>query len=331
MNRCWIYVLCLLPLPLLPAAPAAALPLPFEATLSLAPPLGTPFLLEVTATGGGTAAVSAAGNHLTGLAFGAGGIVGTFDFDPPGFATEQVTGMLSNGAASFAGSTGAGFGGVMPVQGAARVCLFGTCASPLASYMIPFSPIGVGGTATFMTPIGAESVLISVIGGAWTTGTITPTAFGFPLSTRQGFAHGPASATSSAAQPSGLIQLVAPAQLDANLGADYPVPIFATLTLHFVPEPGTALLLGAGVVGLAARARAVARSGARQLRSPHPQGAATDALLEPPWPRGYRGRLAKADIPTLKTPDTPPTDTAPFRRRPARTAPAAARSSCGTR
>jgi len=34
------------------------------------------------------------------------------------------------------------------------------------------------------------------------------------------------------------------------LGNSTAIPLFMTLTLHFIPEPGLLLLLGAGVVGL---------------------------------------------------------------------------------
>jgi hypothetical protein len=64
-----------------------------------------------------------------------------------------------------------------------------------------------------------------------------------------GFAHGPASLTSSTAQPSGVVQLVTVSKVYTSLTGAFPeVPLIGVLTLHFVPEPGTLLLLGSGAL-----------------------------------------------------------------------------------
>jgi len=71
-----------------------------------------------------------------------------------------------------------------------------------------------------------------------------------------GFAHGPASLTSSTAQPSGVVQLVTVSKVYTSLKAAVPeLPMIAILNLHFVPEPSTALLLATGFAGLAAVGR----------------------------------------------------------------------------
>ncbi len=70
-----------------------------------------------------------------------------------------------------------------------------------------------------------------------------------------GFAHGPASGTTSTLNPSGTMRLVTPIFISTNIGASAVVPAFGFLTLHFVPEPGTALLLGAGIAALIAGGR----------------------------------------------------------------------------
>jgi hypothetical protein len=92
---------------------------------------------------------------------------------------------------------------------------------------------------------------------AWTFGTpsltihtgnsnvTTPTLPG-------GFAT-PASATGS---PGGVVQLVSVSKTYTSLTGAFPeLPLIGIIQLHFVPEPGTLLLLGSGVVGLAALGR----------------------------------------------------------------------------
>ena len=62
----------------------------------------------------------------------------------------------------------------------------------------------------------------------------------------------------STAQASGVIQLVTPLTITTNFGGQNNViPVFGVLRLHFVPEPGTALLVGGGIalLGFAGRKR----------------------------------------------------------------------------
>jgi hypothetical protein len=53
----------------------------------------------------------------------------------------------------------------------------------------------------------------------------------------------------------GTVQLVAPVSAKLNGGALGTMPIVGVLTLHFVPEPGTLLLVGSGIAGLVAFGR----------------------------------------------------------------------------
>jgi hypothetical protein len=70
---------------------------------------------------------------------------------------------------------------------------------------------------------------------------------------RVGFVHGAASASdSSTLDNSGILQLISPERITTAgvVGNSTVMSLFLTVTLHFIPEPGLLLLLGAGVVGL---------------------------------------------------------------------------------
>ena len=117
--------------------------------------------------------------------------------------------------------------------------------------------VGVGG---LITVGGSSGIRISLEAAPWTVHTAaaidqtdanTGTA-AFHLVTRMGFAHGPASGTTSTAQPSGVLQLVTPNQVRTNLalGSSRKVAILGELLVRFIPEPGLLVLLGSGVAGL---------------------------------------------------------------------------------
>ena len=153
------------------------------------------------------------------------------------------------------------------VSGTVRICLFTTdCADAL---VLPLQQttngghgglkgIGIGGIIT----VGADSnVKISVQAAPWTIKTatlidhITTINAGntlFVTRTIKGFVHDVTSGTTSTAQPSGVVQLVAPSQVRTNLplGSNKLVASGNVLFLRFIPEPGLLLLLGSGVAGL---------------------------------------------------------------------------------
>ena len=90
-----------------------------------------------------------------------------------------------------------------------------------------------------------------------------------------------------------MIELVAPAGLMSTLGGD--LPLFVSMTLNFMPEPGTLLLVGSGIAGLAAVGRgavtpnehpqthrnapAHSRSGRRRLAAQYSQAARRTACF----------------------------------------------------
>jgi hypothetical protein len=152
----------------------------------------------------------------------------------------------------------------MGLSGIAKLCLvFSGPDCQSAFVLIPFEAtgtppvgLGVGGTQ-----IRTGAIDFTAQHAPWTIGqpvmTIhTPnTTISIPP-LPGGFAHGPGSLTSSTAQPSGAVQLVTVSKVYTSLTGAFPeMPMTGILTLHFVPEPGTLVLVGLGVLGLVAAVR----------------------------------------------------------------------------
>jgi hypothetical protein len=210
-------------------------------------------LAPVVIPGVGSALVNGSGGtgHLTGLAipsspFAVSGFVLPVT-DPGVFPIAAVAVTAHNGTGSFGGSGGAGFGGIMPILGAAKVCLYGVCGSSnnISNLSVPLSVVGAGGAVTVM-----GAVNLTVIGAPWTTGTA---AIG-TITVMGGVAP-----LSNTGAPSGVVTLVTPIFISTNIGAFAVVPAFGIAQLHFVPEPGTLVLLGSGIAGLVAFGRSRAR------------------------------------------------------------------------
>jgi hypothetical protein len=173
---------------------------------------------------------------------------------------------ISGGAAST--STG---GGIMPQGGIVKICILSTACTQFLPMILnqPTTVNGVPGTGTkgvgvggLITAGGYGGIRISLQAAPWTIKTATVldqiTPPGGPpriMSTwvAKGWAHAPVSTTTSTAQPSGVVQLVTPAQVVTNLplgSSDKMAAVMITM-IHFIPEPGLLLLLGSGVAGLA--------------------------------------------------------------------------------
>ena len=225
------------------AVPASAGLVGFNGQIAIR--VGT--LDPVLVSGAGVATVngSSAGVHLNSLVlpasrFATTGLIAPVT-DPSAFPIAGIEVTAQNGAGAFAGGTGMGtLAGTMPILGVAKVCLFGSCSAALANLSVPLSVVGAGGMAT-----ATGVVNVTVVGAPWTMGTAAAGTL-----SAMGFKHGPASLTSSTAQNSGSVRLVTPIFISTSLASSAVIPAFGFLTLHFVPEPSTILLVGAGIVGL---------------------------------------------------------------------------------
>jgi hypothetical protein len=262
MKRTTIGILALLLLCGLTAGSASAKTLGWHGTLDT--DIGSLATLRIQGSGVATVNNSSGGSHLNTLRL-AGGITGSGTIpitDPDTTGTiPSIRATITMGTGTISGISGApplNPPAALPMKGFTRVCLFTGCDT---SGFLPLdnttnngaTGIGVGGLVT-LGKFG--NIRISIEAGPWTLGTgtanIQTAGGGFDIRSKAGFVHGAASNPSSTATPSGLVQLISPAQVTtsgvpANASQ---LTLFGTLTLHFIPEPGLILLIGSGVVGL---------------------------------------------------------------------------------
>jgi hypothetical protein len=242
-----------------PAALAAALP--FEGTLRLQL-VGAGF--SVPASGSVTLNGSGGLGHLESLQVAPAQILVSGLMipvtDPVAAPIRGFDVSIVNDSGDFARSPSATgpLQGAMPLLGIWRICLFAACPAALANLSVPLSAVGAGEGAVATAIGSAEALDLTVLGAAWTIGMAVPVVSfgrGQPTTTMAaGFAHGPASLSSSTAQPEGALQLVTPFAVSTNLAIDGPLLGVASLTLRFVPEPATFALVAGGLAALVAAA-----------------------------------------------------------------------------
>jgi hypothetical protein len=183
--------------------------------------------------------------------------------DPENATLISLIGTGHLGSGTFTGIAGGVINGndTLPVPGKSKVCiLFPGCLNYIP---VPFTKnsgatgLGVGGTITANTFSKGPGLKVSVIATPWTLGLTSVTdvrtrsQVDSATTTAQGFIHGPASNTSTAAQADGVLQVVTASLVLTSLAPpnDRQAQV-AFGRFRFIPEPGLMLLLGSGIAGL---------------------------------------------------------------------------------
>src|SRR5690606_33605548 len=130
---------------------------------------------------------------------------------------------------------------------------------PLAG-SVPLKYIGGGGNGMAVV----AGLPVTVIGAVWNNLGVNATTPTKTLKIQKAAAGIPITITVTAFDKrtpggAGTLQLVAPVNAKLAAGGLGILPVVGVLTLQFVPEPGTLLLVGSGIVGLVAFGRKRAR------------------------------------------------------------------------
>ena len=217
------------------AAPATSAVLPVSGTASIA--IATLPSPQLTGTGVGSSLGGGIASHPA-LVLAA---ATTVTIAPTFVGLQFITIPAGN---SLPAGVGAGANGIV-----GNANFFGPLLTPAGS--VPLGPIGGGASTIFMVGPLAGTLLGATWQGA---GAGPPVVF----STMAAALAIPITVTATAydnrtAGGLGTVQFVAPST--GSIGIFGSLPVFGTLTLSYTPEPGTLLLLGSGIAGLAVLGR----------------------------------------------------------------------------
>jgi hypothetical protein len=200
----------------------------------------------ITGTGAGSsvglgATATLGGNILVGSAAATG-------ISSPQPLTQMVLSLTGHAAGNFtaAGGPGGGLGGAMTLGGSARLLAYTGLVTLVA---IPLSAVGQPGG--FVSATGGGGTIVQAWGTGWTTGVGTVRVPTSSISPPGFITYTATGADLRTASGAGTLVLISPLYVRTNLAGD--IPTFATLTLNYVPEPSTLLLVVLGVAGLALR------------------------------------------------------------------------------